>query len=108
VISGKNTTCPRSRQHSLFLHTNTVFPHDAKPISTTQKTWIAELRAGSDRLESSLTMTGLDADDTPFHSESFQGLQKISAGLPNISENDPFPSDWFQKFHWATSILSKL
>jgi hypothetical protein len=52
-------------------------------------------------------MTGLDADDTPFHSESFQGLQKISAGLPNISENDPFPSDWFQKFHWETSILSK-
>src|SRR5208337_540172 len=32
-------------------------------------------RAGSDRLESSLT--GLDADDPPFPSDGFQGLQKI-------------------------------
>jgi hypothetical protein len=48
-------------------------------------------------------MTGLDADDPPFPAESFQGLQQISAGLPNLSENVPFLSDSFQKFHWKTS-----
>jgi hypothetical protein len=47
-------------------------------------------------------MTRLDADDPPFPSESFQRLPKISAGLPNPSENDHFLSDLFQKFHWET------
>jgi hypothetical protein len=50
------------------------------------------LEAGSDRLESSFAMTGRDADDPPFPAERFQRL-------PKISENDPFLSGLFKKFH---------
>jgi hypothetical protein len=44
-------------------------------------------------------MTGLDADDPPFPAESFQGLPKISAGLPKSFH---FLSDLFKNFHLET------
>jgi hypothetical protein len=35
-------------------------------------------------------MTGLDADDPPFPAESFQGLQKISAGFQKFPKTIHF------------------
>jgi hypothetical protein len=43
-------------------------------------------------------MTGLDADDR----KASKGFRKVPSGVPNRSENDQFPSDWFRKFHWET------
>jgi hypothetical protein len=59
----------------------------------------AAAKAGSDRPESSLAKTGLDADRPLI---SFGKLPRASENFSRPSENVQFPSDSFQKFHWET------
>jgi hypothetical protein len=78
VISRKNTT---KRKRAVILASGRL---------------VRSTKAGSDRLESSLAVTGLDADDR----KASKGSRKVPSGLPNRSENDQSPSDSFRKFRW--------
>jgi hypothetical protein len=65
-------------------------------------------RAGSDRLESSLTMTGLDVDDPRFPSESFQRLPKSSVRLSKSFRKRSIPFRFVPKISLGNLYLSKL
>jgi hypothetical protein len=64
-------------------------------------------KEGSDQLEASLVIAGLDAVDPPFPAGSFQRLQKISTGLPKNFRKRSISFRYSPKISIETIYFSK-